>query len=56
MERLVAVRIKETWKQGSESIDLLAQIGTAVRTCETVCELQCVWKCMLAATENERFQ
>ena len=56
MERIVAVRIRDTWKRGSESIELLTQIDTVVTKCETVAKLSWVWKCMFAATENERCQ
>ena len=38
----VAVRIRETLKRGSESIELLAQIDTVVRKCETVAKLSWV--------------
>ena len=36
MERIVAVRIRDTWTRGSTSIELLTHIDTVVRKCETV--------------------
>ena len=54
--KIVAVRIRDTSKWGSESIELSTQIHTVVRICRTVAKISCVWNVTDHDTENARIQ